>query len=80
MRVGYLLVMTWLMAWATLWGIRQASGLGPGVPETTPWDLVQNLYHRYPPHTLMTIIGLIFGTALHTGADTIASSVKRRRR
>jgi uncharacterized metal-binding protein len=78
MRVGYLLVMTWLMAWATLWGIRQASGLGPGVPETTPLDLIQSLYSRFPQHTLMTIIGLIFGTALHTGADTLYSSLKRR--
>ena len=80
MRVGYLLIMTWLMAWLTLWGIRQASGLGPGVPETTPWDLVQTLYRDYPKHTLMALVGLFFGTALHTGADTIFSGLKRRRR
>lgn len=80
MRVAYLLGMVWLVAWAVLWGLRQSSGLGPGTPERTPWDLCQDIYRSNPQATLMAIVGLIFGTALHTGADTIYSFVKRRRR
>ena len=79
MRVAYLMGMVWLLAWAVLWGIRQASGLGPGVPERTPWDLCRDIYAHNPQATLMALVGLIFGTALHTGADTISSFRKRRR-
>ena len=78
MRVGYLLGMTWLVAWAVLWGIRQASGLGPGAPERTPWDLCQDIYRHNPQATLMAVVGLFFGTILHTGADTIYSTLKKR--
>jgi uncharacterized metal-binding protein len=78
MRIAYLLVMIWLVAWAVLWGIRQSSGLGPGSPERTPWDLCQDIYHHSPQATLMAAIGLIFGTALHTGADTVYSFWKRQ--
>lgn len=78
MRVGYLLGATWLFALIILWGLRQASGLGPGAPERTPVDLVQDLYQQYPKEAVMALVGLIFGTMLHTGADTIFSSLKKR--
>lgn len=78
LRVAYLLGVTWLVAFMVLWGLRQASGLGPGAPEHTPWDLVQDIYHRYPQATLMGCLGLVIGTALHSGADTIQTFLKKR--
>ena len=81
LRVGYLLGMTWLLALITLWGAHQASGRGPQAPDRTPLTLVQDLYHQYPQATLMAVIGLIFGTVLHSGADTLYSmrNVRKKR-
>lgn len=78
LRVSYLLALLWLSSWAVLWGIRQSSGLGPGVPQRTPVDLVQDLYHHYPQATLFGALGLVIGTALHSGADTVQTFLKKR--
>ena len=78
LRVAYLLILLWLGSWAILWAIRQSSGLGPGAPQHTPWDLVQDLYRFHPQGTLLAALGLVVGTALHSGADTLQTFVKRR--
>jgi uncharacterized metal-binding protein len=78
MRVGYLLGTTWLLALLALWALRQGSGIGPGSPQQTPLDLVQDLYRHYPKASLAGLVGLIYGTVLHTGADTLSTFFKKR--
>jgi uncharacterized metal-binding protein len=78
LRVAYLLGVTWLLAYGVLWALSQSTGLGPGVPTRTPIDLVQQLYREFPHPCVLAAVGLVIGTALHSGADTVWSFVKRR--
>jgi uncharacterized metal-binding protein len=79
LRVAYFLAMVWGLSHLLSWGV-SATQMGTLRPLDSPLALFQNLYQTERRHLETGIIGLLIGTLLHTGADTVVSGLKRKRR
>ncbi len=79
LRVVYFLVLVWGLSHLISW-VAATAQLGHIRPLDSPLKTFQGLYQHERRHLDMGIIGLLIGTVLHTGADTIVSSLKRKRR
>ncbi len=78
LRVVYFLALVWGISHALSWGVAQAK-LGSISPLPSPMAIFQNLYSTERRHLELGIIGLLIGTVLHTGADTVVSFLKKKR-
>jgi uncharacterized metal-binding protein len=79
LRVVYFLALVWGLSHLLSWGVATAK-LGSIRPLDSPLETFQSLYRSERRHLELGLIGLLIGTALHTGADTVVSSLKRKRR
>ena len=77
LRIGYFLLMIWGLSHLVSLGVEK-SGIGHLRPLPSPVELFQGLYTTERRHLEMGIIGLLIGTVLHTGADTVVTFLKKR--
>ena len=77
LRVAYFLLVLWGISHLIAWGVLQA-GVGHIRPLNSPLDLLRNLYADHRRQLELGIVGLLLGTVLHTGADTVVTFIKRR--
>jgi uncharacterized metal-binding protein len=77
LRIVYFLVVAWLLFRAGTWLLNFAVPVDRNTLSEQYTGSVLNLYRTHPQHFQMLTAGILFGSALHVGADIIASSLKR---
>ena len=77
LRIVYILALVWGLSHLLSLGVQKA-GIGHLRPLPSPVELFQGLYSTERRHLEMGIVGLLIGTVLHTGADTIVTFLKKR--
>jgi Uncharacterized metal-binding protein len=79
LRIAYFLLVTYLLMRAGTWVVNQFVEFDRNALTERYADALLGLWATQPRYVVVAGLGLLYGTALHVGADVVVSSWKRKR-